>query len=288
MGFTARPSKLGTFAMMSHCIMGEPSLEEAFRRGIRFYELFTDDIRMSLENDGDRTYFKVAFSHPELDPQNYFLDFWLSIWYRTIGWLGGRVAPLYAATFTYSKPKEHAEEFKYMFPCPCTFDALQTSLVFDRAHLQSPIVRTPRELKQFLALAPLGFMTVPGDVKSFARQVRAYLLKDRKLPLDFPEFSVVAMNLGMAEQTLRRKLKAESSSYRAVIEDIRRDLAIQTLLKGGSSVGRIAEMLGYSEPRAFTRAFREWTGCSPAEYRENFQKNVRRSPDGELIDPVGA
>lgn len=284
MGFAERPSKTGTFAMMCHCIIGAHSLEEAFLKGVRFYELFTNDIQMKLEFDDDSANFHVVFKRPELDPQHYFMEFWLSIWYRLIGWMGGVPAPLRFARFSYPRPDQYIEEFKYMFPCDYQFDASATCLVFDRAHLQLPIVRTAQELKQFLSVAPLGFMTIPADVTSYARHIRTYLLRDRRLPLEFPDFSEVAQQLNMAEQTLRRKLKAESTSYRAIIENIRRDLAIQKLLKGRNSVSDIAEMLGYSETRAFTRAFREWTDMSPMQYRDNFRQNVAKHPSPGLDD----
>lgn len=49
------------------------------------------------------------------------------------------------------------------------------------------------------------------------------------------------------------------------------DLAIEKLIRGNHSVAMIAEMLGYSESRAFTRAFKQWTGMSPVHYRDHFQ-----------------
>lgn len=274
MGFTERPCKTGTFAMMSHCIIGEDSLEQALVKAIHFYDLFTDDIRMALDLHEEEAVFKVTFKRPELDPNHYFIEFWLSIWYRMIGWMGGIPAPLRFATFSYPRPEEYIDEFKYMFPCDYQFDAQETCLVFNRKHLKSPIVRNKQELKQFLSVAPLGFMTIPADVTSYARRVRTYLLKDRYLPLEFPDFSDVASQFNMTEPTLRRKLQNEGTSYRAIMENIRRDLAVQKLLRGRHSVSAIADILGYSETRAFTRAFREWTGMSPIQYREHFRKNV--------------
>ena len=278
MGFMERPAKPGTFAMMTHCVINEDSLERALLKGIRFYDLFTDVLKMSLDIQGEEAALTIQFARPELDPQHYFLEFWLSIWYRLIGWMGGRLAPLKRATFSYPRPEAYIEEFKHMFPCSYTFDAPVTSLVFERKHLSLPISRTRKELKQFLSIAPLGFMMMPAEVKSYSRQVRNYLLRDRSLPLDFPELSDVAAHFNMTEQTLRRKLKLESASYRSLRENIRRDLAIQKLLKGNLPVSEIAVLVGYSETRAFTRAFAEWTGMSPLRYRESFRRIVGAKP----------
>lgn len=292
MGFMEKPCKLGTFAMMSHCVIHEDSLERALTRGIHFYRLFTDEIQMTLERKGSDIFFGVQFRRPELDPNHYFMEFWLSIWYRMIGWMGGVPAPLRFASFSYPKPKQYIDEFKYMFPCDYEFDALSTSLVFDAQHLNSPIMRNKQELKHFLSTAPLGFMTIPADVTSYARRVRTYLLRGRTLPLEFPDFSVVAAQFNMSEPTLRRKLQKEAASYRSILENIRRDLAVQKLLRGRHSVSAIAEMLGYSETRAFTRAFHEWTGLSPVKYKESFRLNsvqqVGTSAIGQVKDGLAS
>ncbi|MFP3562976.1 AraC family transcriptional regulator ligand-binding domain-containing protein [Paraburkholderia sp. SIMBA_030] len=281
MGFTERPCKTGTFAMMSHCILTEESLEQALVKSVLFYNLFTDEISLGLDTREDEIELKLILKRPELDPNHYFIEFLLSIWYRLVGWMGGISAPLRFATFAYPHPEEYFDELKYMFPCDYEFNAKYTALVFDRHHLKLPIVRTKEELKRFLSVAPLGFLTIPADVVSYSRRVRTFLLKERRLPLEFPEFGAVATQFNLTEQTLRRKLHQEGMSYRTIVENIRRDLAVQKLLRGRHPVSEIAELLGYSEARAFTRAFREWTGMSPIQYREHFIEKVSGKPSNK-------
>lgn len=276
MGFTEHRCKVGTFAMVVHSIMGEETLERALKKAVLFYGLVTDDIRMSLPTTDDTVTLEMVFDRPELDPNHYFHEFWLSIWYRLMSWMGGSLAPLAKVTFSYPKPEVRFEEFKYMFRAEYEFNAPVTSLVFRKDFLQSPITRSKQELKEFLSVAPLGFMTIPADVTSYGRRIRSLLLPRRKLPLEFPEFEEVASELGVGEQSLRRKLKQEATSYRDIKENIRRDLAIEKLIRGNSSISEIAEMLGYSETRAFTRAFHNWTGVSPLQYREHFNQLVKR------------
>jgi AraC-like DNA-binding protein len=273
MGLTEHRCKTGVFAMITHGIIGENSLERALKKGIKFYSLVTDDITMALDFDGNDATFRVVFARPDLDPQQYFLEFWLSIWYRLTSWMGGALAPLKQATFAYPRPETRIEEFKYMFPCVHKFDADENTLVFQRSFLQLPITRTKQELKQLLSAAPLGFMTIPSDATSYGRQIRNLLLPRRRQPLEFPNFSEIASQINMVEQTLRRKLKQESTSYRSIKENIRRDIAIDKLVNGNLPISSISELLGYSETRAFTRAFHHWTGMSPMQYRESFRWN---------------
>ncbi|NYT23717.1 AraC family transcriptional regulator [Alcaligenaceae bacterium] len=277
MGFTQHRCKPGTFAMMCHLIIHEVSIGRALSKGILYYNLFTDDIRMQLieVEKGDQLIFEVVFARPDLDPHNYFLEFWLSIWYRLICWLAGRKIPIQEARFHYSRPDDRVEEFRYMFPTTHLFDQQVTRFVFSRELLTTPIVRSKPELKSMLALAPLGFMVVPSDESSYGRKIRSYVLATKSSQLSFPQFEHMAEVLGLSPQTLRRRLKEEGTSFRNVVEGIRRDVAIQHLVRTRQPVARISEIVGYSETRAFTRAFHTWTGMSPRTYRKTFLERTR-------------
>ncbi|MGB7478811.1 MAG: helix-turn-helix domain-containing protein [Burkholderiaceae bacterium] len=92
----------------------------------------------------------------------------------------------------------------------------------------------------------------------------------RALPApQWPEFDALADELNLAGSTLRRRLEQEGQSYQAIKDQLRRDLAIDRLLRSTDSVAAIAAELGFAEPSAFYRAFKKWTGARPAEYRRH-------------------
>lgn len=78
----------------------------------------------------------------------------------------------------------------------------------------------------------------------------------------------VARELGMSRQTLYRRLKREGVTFEEILEAKRRSLAIRYLKFDRSSVKAAAYKLGFSDPAAFSRAFKRWTGSSPSEFRE--------------------
>jgi len=268
MGFMKSRCKPGVFAMMCNVIIHEHTIAAALRKGVLFYSLFTDEIRMDFSRVENRHVFEISFRNPELDPNHYFLEFWLSIWYRAICWMAGRNILVEAVEFEYPRPVERAEELRYMFPGEHRFSQEKTRLIFNEDLDDVANVRNRAELKAMLERAPLVFMTVPTNVNSIARRIRNDILAAKGEYVFFPQVDHVADQYGVSAQTLRRRLHAEGTSFRSVIEGIRRDLALRQLLKTKRTVSAIAENLGYSETRAFTRAFKQWTGMSPRDYRK--------------------
>ena len=78
----------------------------------------------------------------------------------------------------------------------------------------------------------------------------------------------VARELGMSRQTLYRRLKAEGTTFEELLDAKRRSLAVRYIALDRSSVKAAAYRLGFSDPAAFSRAFKRWTGISPSDYRE--------------------
>lgn len=93
--------------------------------------------------------------------------------------------------------------------------------------------------------------------------VRARLTRD---PGQLPSMADIADELCVTERTVHRRLAAERTSYRALVDEVRVTLAA-ALLESGLTVEETAHQLGYSETAAFTRAFIRWTGTPPSKHR---------------------
>jgi AraC-like DNA-binding protein len=81
----------------------------------------------------------------------------------------------------------------------------------------------------------------------------------------------------MSARTLRRRLREEGASFRDVLADVRKSLALDYLERSTLSVAEIASLLGYEEPASFHRAFHRWTSEGPGRYRAR-QPQTRRTP----------
>ena len=107
-----------------------------------------------------------------------------------------------------------------------------------------------RRLKQLKSHA-----TVSGRVQSIV---------GARLNGEVPSLAVIASELAMSERSVQRSHTEESTSYREIVVEVRKDLALS---RPGATAADVAFLLGFSEPSAFTRAFRRWTGSSPFQFR---------------------
>jgi AraC-like DNA-binding protein len=87
-----------------------------------------------------------------------------------------------------------------------------------------------------------------------------------------PSLESLAERLHMTPRTLRRRLAERGTTYRRLVEEVRRDLACALLHDPELPIQTVAVRLGYEDPASFTTAFRRWVGSSPAQYRRNAGK----------------
>ncbi|MEA3000755.1 MAG: hypothetical protein QOH04_2165 [Sphingomonadales bacterium] len=123
-----------------------------------------------------------------------------------------------------------------------------------------------------------SFMALLGEVsKAFERRPAAPPSSafrrdvERQIEMLLPEGGMridsVARALGLSRQTLYRRLKAEGTTFEALVERVRRRLALRFIRDEGLTVKEAAWRLGFAEPSAFSRAFKRWTGRSPTGMR---------------------
>ncbi|WP_243859881.1 AraC family transcriptional regulator [Amycolatopsis arida] len=263
LGRTTQKVPRGAFAVMCESAVHADDLAHALRRMCRFYRLLPGAPPMRLRPEQDTLRFECAIA-PESDPDRFLSESMLRLTHHFASWLIGRRTAVRLATFPYPPPA-HAGDYPIVFGCPARFCAGTLALVFSPAALPAPIVRDEHSLERFLRCTPSPLLCGRDeDITSVADQVRGIL--ERSLDGEVATPGEVARRLRVSQQTLRRRLAREKTSFAEIRDALFRDIAISTLAAGTGSVSYLAERLGFSEPSAFRRAFKRWTGSSPSAF----------------------
>ena len=167
------------------------------------------------------------------------------------------------------------------FGCPVKFKAKRNAILFRTADLDLPFVTYNAALLAMLSpqldreLAERRAAQTPKTPVARARWVLMRLLGGHR-----PEIGLVAKELGMSIRTLQRRITEEGTSFRALVSDARRELAKHYLLQPSLALGETACLLGYEDPNSFFRAFREWEGTTPGEWKaaQHRKKTRPRNP----------
>ncbi|MBA4502641.1 AraC family transcriptional regulator [Marinobacterium marinum] len=265
MGRTSAPCRIGHFHLMGSLVVHCANLEEVIQQSIRCYQLFSDDIEISVNREGDEVELSLIHHRPELDPDNFMAEWLLMVWHRLLGWLIGRKIVLSRAHFSHALPA-HFDEYRFIYPCKCHFEQPRNSIFFSQNYLSMPVTRTSDEVDEFILSSPRDLLIWTDDDNSQTTQVRALLESFDEGGL--PNLDWVSEQLHTTSYTLSRKLKAEGTSYQAIKDNLRRDQAIIMLTRQNLSISEISSQLGFAEPGAFSRAFKHWTGVSPLAYRK--------------------
>ena len=157
----------------------------------------------------------------------------------------------------------HAAVLREAVGAPIRFGAQRMELVFPATNLARPLATADALLHRMMSerIAELE-ATAPRSLATEVRQLlRALVLTKTCTP------RIVGLRLGVPVRTLNRRLAEQGTSVSALRDEVRRDTACHLLAQSGKTAGDVGRLLGYTEPAAFTRAFRRWTGIGPAQWR---------------------
>jgi AraC-like DNA-binding protein len=266
MGLGPAPMPRGTFRLLSFALLSSKDVETALARGKQFCKLLPGIPPVRASTAAGFTTLSVDLSGIGRS-MDLLIDSLLATLHRLLGWAIGRRVPLARIEVPYYNTGD-VDDYDLIFGAPVVFGARTAALVFGSEILTAPLVRSDAELEQYIRNSPGDIIARRDYGTSLSDRVRRMLKPGRHEHL--PSMDDIAVRLAMSPQTVRRKLHEENTSLRQIREEILRDAAIASLSNGGETIAALSDRLGFSEPSAFTRAFRRWTGSPPSSYRPEF------------------
>jgi AraC-like DNA-binding protein len=165
-------------------------------------------------------------------------------------------------------PPQKLDDYSKAFNCPIFFNQSSNYIAYRTEDLERRTAKADVSINKFLLERveeetngiELGTNKIVLDVES--------LIKDA-LPSGIPGVDQIGQLMGLSRRTLARRLAESGLTFRDLIKKIQEEVSKDLLKNSNRSVAEIAFETGFSEQSAFSRAFKNWTNISPAEYRKN-------------------
>ncbi|MDH4585716.1 AraC family transcriptional regulator [Pseudomonas sp. BN415] len=159
---------------------------------------------------------------------------------------------------------DYADLASAMFNCPVAYAQPWAGFTFDSALLDLPLrMADPVAFREAEQICQRELMKLT-EKTSLTVRIRRLMLEKQN---GFPSLEVTARLFHMTPRTLHRHLLDEGTTFKLILEDVRRTLAVEHLKAGRLTVQEIAYSLGYSDVANFRRAFKRWEGVPPTEFR---------------------
>ena len=255
---------IGALDVLDYVMSAEATAGAGISRLLRYVRLVHDgaDLRLVVDPPQARVVGRVLGPPaPQLD--EFALTLLLVRSRRATGveWTPERMA--------FQHGRAHDEgELSRVFGCPLDFGAPEVELRFPASVLELPHVRADSTLLAVVSRycdAALETLPARGDLVARASTAIA-----RRMSTEAPTLSGTAAAIGLPERTLQRRLAAAGVSHSALVDHVRRALATKHLADAALSIAEIAFLLHFADSTAFDRAFKRWTGETPARYRSRY------------------
>jgi len=283
LGWFGRRLPWGSYGMLARASLTAPDLGVALKRWCRHHGLLTGDIALTLTVAGETATLSVTEQRDLGALREFCL---VSVLRNILGvacWLIDSRIPLVGARFPFAAPA-HGAAYAVLFSGPTAFASGPAGIDFDARYLALPLRRDERALQQMLERA-LALTVLPyRRDRLLVQRVRQALAAQ---PAQTHSAGALAALLHVSPRTLHRQLKEEGASLQALKDEVRRERALALLLRTRRPIKQVAEAAGFQNEKSFMRAFKGWTGQSPAEFRQR-QGGLpgAQSPAG-LAGPAG-
>jgi len=263
MGLWSRPIRTGALKHLCTYVRGASSLSAALFRFTSFWNLLLDDFELELQTEQNALRVVLIPRGPH-DAQRFGHMLLLKLAHGVASWLTGRELPLRQVSFVFERP-DFAEDYAILFPAPVRFAQPNSAIEFSGHLGDLPVLRSEAEMQEFLQRAPRDWIFTTYRDHALSLRVHELLLLSDRLGCRLGD---AAAALNLTPRTLIRRLESDGTSFQAIKDGLRRDIAIRHLSVGSKSIEAISQDLGFASAANFHRAFKRWTNVTPASYRK--------------------
>ena len=250
------------YAMMMNC----QNVEQAIRKNFQYHHLITDIIKPVIRVEDSLANLTWEMSHPLMTHERHFSESILALLVTMIRFLTEDTFKLKKVHFTHSCP-ENLAEHERIFQAPLVFRRPCNEIILPKSYLNSPILMANAKIAGDLEnlvkdTLQRSYANLPWTEK-VARLISPQILQETK-----PDIEAIAKHLAISKRKLQIKLQSEGTSFRNILEEVRKQISVSYLHDKDASICEIAMLLGFADQSAFQHAFKRWTGKTPGGYRK--------------------
>jgi AraC-like DNA-binding protein len=249
------------FACMTRATLGE-----ALKQAIRYHRIWTDGSRWELEQGPITSSLALVIDQPTRLGARCGTEHVLAEMIHAGRVLTGKEWSPREVWLRHPRPRDVTAHERF-FGAPVLFDRPASTLVIDTAFFDLLLLKSDPKLATFFERQADELLARFDRSGAISFRLRDYLAKGVQSGL--PSLEAAASHLGVSARTLRRRLQEEGTTFQDVLDETRCELAKRYLLAEKLAPGEVAFLLGFSEPSAFHRAFKRWTGQTPVTYRRS-------------------
>jgi AraC-like DNA-binding protein len=259
----ARMRSPGDGGVLEYAVSSASTAGDAIAAAARYAGLMTDALEMRLEVVGSDAF--VRLDNRVVLPKAG-MDFQLGAIYRAFSciWAAG-AAPSLRIFFTYPAPQDMSEYQAIFGSTPVEFGAAFTGFKFDSVWLDAKLASAESTLHDVILRHAEKALSELPRARKLTERVRSAILNE--LAGGNPSVAHVAPRLHMSARTLERRLEREGTTFSALLDDMRKGLALRYVGAQDLAFTEIAFLLGFSQVSSFHRAFKRWTNETPLNYR---------------------
>lgn len=259
----AKVVRPASFHVVGYALMSSRTLKEGFARLVRYQRIIAEGADLSFRQLAEGYALVLAIHGDRLAPARQSAEASLAYTLAFCRWMTGKPIRPLEIRFQ-GEPPADLEPYQQVFQAPLKFNAAHYAVLFERADLETPLPSANASLAQ-LHDRFAGEYLARFSESRVTHQARQVLC--RLLPQGEPKRDTVAQALHLSQRTLQRRLQEEGTSFQQLLDDTRRELAVQYLAQPNLTLLETAYLLGFADPSNFFRAFRRWFDATPGEYR---------------------
>ena len=254
---------IASIGLVGYAMMTSPTLGAATALGMSQQKFTGSMLEFDMQQDQQIVTVTASNRFHEPDIQMFLVEeAFASFLQIARGLVGNSFLPT-RIDLNYPAP-EYAAEYERVFQCPVRFNQAINAFVTETEWAAKPLLTyDPLSHRQALEFMEIGFSREREKVDLFESVERAV----RQNLRDQPTFTDIAKKLCLSERTLRRRLADNGVSFQALLDNVRKNRALEMLANPRLSIEQVAFEVGFCDSHNFRRAFKRWTGSTPSEMR---------------------